>query len=82
MTVGALGSLAIGMMTRVALGHTGRPLVAGRSMAVAFLLVTVGALLRVTGFSALMPLAGCSWTVAFAIYLVRFVPVHLGPLRI
>jgi uncharacterized protein involved in response to NO len=82
LTVGALGSLAIGMMTRVALGHTGRPLVAGRSMVVAFVLVIVGALLRVTGFTALMPLAGCFWIVAFAIYLVRFVPVHLGPLRV
>jgi len=80
-TAGALGSLSIGMMTRVALGHTGRPLKAGYAMSGAFLLVNVAALLRIItpGF---LPLAALLWALAFVIYLVRFVPVHLGPLRV
>ena len=81
LTVGALGSLAIGMMTRVALGHTGRPLAAGWPMAAAFLLVTLAAILRVSGSVSLLSLAGSLWTAAFTIYFVRFLPVHLGPLR-
>lgn len=81
LTVGALGSLAIGMMTRVALGHTGRHLTAGWPMALAFILVITAAGLRVSGMVSLLSLAGTLWTAAFAIYFLRFLPVHLGPLR-
>jgi len=80
-TAGALGSLGIGMMTRVALGHTGRPLKAGYAMSVAFLLVNVAALLRIVT-PGLLSLAALLWALAFAIYLVRFLPVLLGPLRV
>lgn len=82
LTVGALGSLSIGMMTRVALGHTGRPLSAGWPMATAFILVTLAAAVRVSGVVGLLSLAGTLWTAAFAIYFLRFLPVHLGPLRV
>lgn len=82
LTVGALGSLAIGMMTRVALGHTGRSLTAGWPMAIAFILVIVAGILRVSGVVSLLSLAGTLWTGAFAVYFVRFLPVHLGPLRV
>lgn len=58
LTVGALGSLAIGMMTRVALGHTGRPINAGLPMTVAFVLINLAALLRLSGIVSLLPLAG------------------------
>lgn len=82
LTVGALGSLAIGMMTRVALGHTGRPLAAGWPMTTAFMLVTLAAVLRLGGAGGLLSLAGTLWTAAFAIYIACFLPVHLGPLRV
>ncbi|MGH8308139.1 MAG: NnrS family protein [Gammaproteobacteria bacterium] len=80
-TVGALGSLSIGMMTRVPLGHTGRLLTAGVPMTVAFGLVTLAAILRVSGVSSLWSIAGIVWTLAFAIYFIRFIPVHFGPRR-
>lgn len=79
-TAGALGALGIGMMTRVALGHTGRPLKAGRVMTLAFLLVNVAALLRIVA-PGLLSLAALLWALAFAIYLARFIPVHFGPFR-
>lgn len=82
LTVGALGSLAIGMMTRVGLGHTGRRLHAGNWMTAAFLLVQAAALLRVGADGNLLPLAASLWTLAFAIYFLRFLPVHFGPLRV
>jgi uncharacterized protein involved in response to NO len=78
MTAGALGTLTLGMMARVALGHTGRPLVAPAGMAFAFVAVTAAALLRVVGAlaapGALWPLlaAGLLWTSAFALYLVTY----------
>ncbi|MEX0744761.1 MAG: NnrS family protein [Phycisphaeraceae bacterium] len=45
-TVGAYGMLKIGLMTRVALRHTGRPLVAPAPMHIAFLMVFAAALVR------------------------------------
>ncbi|MGH8291853.1 MAG: NnrS family protein [Gammaproteobacteria bacterium] len=74
-TVGALGSLSIGMMTRVALGHTGRAMAAGPFMAAAFVLVSVAAVLRLIGAPGLLPTAGVLWALAFAIYFLRFLPV-------
>ena len=78
-TVGALGSLAIGMMTRVALGHTGRAMIAGPFMTVAFVLVNLAAVLRLINLPNLLPLAGGLWALAFAVYFIRFLPVMFTP---
>lgn len=87
-TVGALGCLAIGMMTRVALGHTGRELRAGALMTAAFVCMLLAAPVRlvapvVTGEFAHLPLAGAAllWSIAFALYFIRFVPVMINPRR-
>lgn len=81
LAVGATGGLIIGMMTRTARGHTGRPLQASRAEVLAYGLVMVAAVLRV-----LLPIlapqwlvlsllaAALAWSVAFAIYLVVYTP--------
>lgn len=46
--VGALGGLTIGMMARVSLGHTGRPLEAHPGVALSFALVALAAMTRLT----------------------------------
>ncbi|MGH8279186.1 MAG: NnrS family protein [Gammaproteobacteria bacterium] len=79
LTAGALGSLSIGMMTRVALGHTGRTMTAGPFLATAFALVSVGTILRLIGTPGLLPIAGVLWALAFAIYFLRFLPVMFTP---
>ena len=76
-TAGALGSLSIGMMTRVTLGHTGRAMTAGPFMTAAFVLVNVAAVLRLIGTSGLLPSAGTLWALAFAVCFVRFLPVMI-----
>jgi uncharacterized protein involved in response to NO len=83
-TVGALGSMMLGLMTRVALRHTGRPLVLPSAIVAAYLLIQVAALLRVagamTGSTALLvALAGAAWIAAFAIYLACFGSMLLSP---
>lgn len=78
-TVGALGSLSIGMMTRVALGHTGHAMAAGPFMAAAFMLVSVAVVLRLINTPGLLPIAGVLWALAFAIYFLRFLPVMFAP---
>lgn len=75
LTVGALGTLSLAMMVRVAQGHSGRPIRAGRGLAVAFLLPSAAAVLRLVGGPALWPVAGLLWSAAFAIYLVAVAPM-------
>ena len=49
LTVGAIGGLTIGMMTRTARGHTARPLEADGYEVASFLLVQAAAIVRVFG---------------------------------
>lgn len=85
-TAGGIGSLVLGMMTRVSLGHTGRMLAVGRTMAWAFAALSGSALLRVFGpqcmpahaVSALVVASGL-WSFAFAAFLLVQGPVLLAP---
>jgi uncharacterized protein involved in response to NO len=86
LTAGAIGALTLGMMTRVGLGHTGRMLAVPRTLAAAFLLVILGALLRVVAawlparvYLEAMVTAGLLWTLGFVIFLVVHAPVLLSP---
>lgn len=86
LTVGAMGSLTLGMMVRVGLGHTGRPLEASRPIVVAFVLVSLGAIARVfvplanlAWYRDALIAAGVLWSAAFALYLVVFVPILSAP---
>lgn len=84
--VGAIGSMTLAMMTRSALGHTGRPLVAGPAIVIAYLAVNLAALLRVLGpilrpdlsLPALVA-SGLLWTLAFVVFVVDFAPILTGP---
>jgi len=46
-TLGAIGSMTLGMMARVSLGHTGRELVVGWPLSAAFALINLAAVTRV-----------------------------------
>ena len=82
LTAGAFGSMILAVMTRVSLGHTGRPLVAPRGIALAYGLVSAGALLRTFGplaapslALALLVASGVLWSAAFAIFLAVYAPI-------
>lgn len=78
--VGAMGGMILGMITRTALGHTGRPLVAGWPETAAYLLVHLAAVARL--LAVLLPdgpvnwlsMAGHGWMAAFLLYMVAYVP--------
>ncbi|NMM84954.1 short-chain dehydrogenase [Rhodococcus sp. SRB_17] len=81
LAVGATGGLIIGMVTRTARGHTGRPLQASRAEVLAYALVMAAAVLRVLvplaapqWYAAALVGAALAWSSAFAIYLVLFTP--------
>lgn len=78
---GAIGGLIIGMITRTALGHTGRPLATGRAEVAAYVLVHLAAALRViaglaTGASypSLIAVSGALWSAAFLVYFAAYLP--------
>jgi uncharacterized protein involved in response to NO len=77
LTAGAIGTLTLGMMARVTLGHTGRPLQVPPVLTVAFIAISASAVLRVFGpwlradltRSALISSATL-WSLAFALYVL------------
>jgi uncharacterized protein involved in response to NO len=86
LTIGAIGGMTIGMMTRTARGHTGRPLRADRWEIACYVLVQLAAVVRVFGGLALpraylwtvLASAAC-WSLAFGIYAVRYWPILSRP---
>ena len=84
--VGGIGILTLGMMARVSLGHSGRPIEPARSIAIAFILLNVAAALRV--FGPLLPfgaytfwvhLAGGIWIICFLLFCRVYLPILSRP---
>jgi uncharacterized protein involved in response to NO len=82
LTLGAMTSLMLAMMTRSALGHTGRPLVAGPAEMISFGLVQAAAVVRVSMvflpavyYQAFINSSGLMWSVAFGVFLWKYIPV-------
>ncbi|ASJ76221.1 NnrS family protein [Granulosicoccus antarcticus] len=82
LTVGAIGTLIMGMMTRTARGHTGRALKADRFDISCYVLIQIAAVVRV--FlplwvpHLLMPsviVSAFLWSSAFGLYAIRYWPV-------
>ena len=86
LTIGAIGGLTLGMMTRSARGHTARPLVAGYAETGCFWLVQLAAAARV-----LLPIAvpavyvtgvvlsGLLWSAAFVLFTFEYWPMLTRP---
>jgi|SRR5690242_13544973 len=76
LTVAALGTLSLGMMVRVAQGHSGGPIQSNAALTLMFVLPSVAAILRL-GFN--QPSgwvwAAAAWFVAYTIYLVAIGPL-------
>lgn len=81
-TVGAMGSMILAMISRVTLGHTGRPLQPPRAMTLAFVLILVAAIIRVVvpgwlpqwgqwGFA----LASVAWLISYGLFVFFYGPM-------
>lgn len=86
LTVGAIGGLTLGMMTRTARGHTGRLLVADHFELMMFVLIQVAAVVRVFGgiaspglYLISVQLSTLLWTAAFGLYAVRYWSILTRP---
>lgn len=79
---GAMGGMIIGMMTRTARGHTGRPLEVGRWEVASYGLVHLGAALRVvvplvlpSAYGVAIVASAVCWSLAFVLYLAVYWPM-------
>ncbi|MDA8457255.1 NnrS family protein [Acidovorax sp. GBBC 3334] len=86
LTVGAIGGLVIGMVTRTARGHTGRPLRADGWETACYALVLAAAAVRVAWPLAApaqtvhaVLLSAVLWSAGFGLYAVRYWPVLSRP---
>jgi uncharacterized protein involved in response to NO len=85
-TVGAIGGLTLGMMTRTARGHTARPLVAGPAEIAAYVLVQAAAVTRAIvpqlapgAYVTAVLTSSLFWFAAFALFTVAFYPILSRP---
>jgi len=86
LTTGAISGFMLAMMMRSSLGHTGRPLVASGVDMSAFLLLQLAAIIRVAAgflpvaaYEPAVVLSGAIWTLAFLVFLLRYLPMLIRP---
>jgi uncharacterized protein involved in response to NO len=85
LTAGAIGTMIVAVMTRVARGHTGRALHAGPYTVTIYVLVNVGAILRVaagfggSSFLLLINLSATAWVAGFLVFALRYGPWLTAP---
>lgn len=85
LTVGAIGTITLAVMTRASLGHTGRPLVAGPRSTVIYALVTLAAVLRLIAplaggaYLSVLSLSAIAWSGAFGLFVLFYAPPLMAP---
>ena len=86
LTIGAIGSMTLGFMSRAALGHTGRELKVTTAITIAYLLVSLAAIIRLAGDFLPAELrddailfSGAVWIAAFLIFVVTYWPILTRP---
>ncbi len=84
--LGFFSSMLIGMVSRVTLGHSGRPVLADRAMWAAFCLMQAAAVLRLVGElplpgggATLLWLSSVAWFGAFAVWAAVYAPLLWRP---
>jgi len=85
LTTGAVGTMTLAVMTRASLGHTGRPKHAGPATVCIYVLVSLGATLRVFGPGTGLPTnlvlgsAGAAWSGAYLLFALVYGPYLVRP---
>lgn len=83
--LGAMSSLILGMMTRVSLGHTGRPLTLPRFGVLIYASISTAAIIRLlvalnwVNFQIGLILTTIAWIVAFGFFTILYYPILTKP---
>jgi uncharacterized protein involved in response to NO len=82
---GAMGTLILGVMSRVALGHTGRPLLLPRWGLLIYVAISLAAVARVLAaldwldYQMGLVIAASGWTIAFGVFTWIYWPILTSP---
>jgi uncharacterized protein involved in response to NO len=86
LTIGAAATMILAVMTRAALGHTGRRLVVAKPVALAYGLLLVAAVTRVFGpvlpvapYAVTVAIAAALWIASFALYVAVYTSILVRP---
>ena len=85
LTVGGMGGLILAMISRVSLGHTGRPLSPPKAMSAAYIFITLATIVRAFGPWVLpektilfIDISGTFWIFAFGIFVITYAPMLMS----
>ncbi len=86
LSLGAIGGMMMGMMTRSALGHTGRAIHARWIETTCYWLIQIGVVLRIMSFfvsedlyMTVLTLAALTWSSAFGLFAIAYWPILARP---
>lgn len=85
LTVGAMGTMILSMISRVSLGHTGRMIVVGKTMTFAFIAIILAFIVRVFGsyilsdYSFVISLSVLLWVIAYGCFIKLYLPILTKP---
>jgi uncharacterized protein involved in response to NO len=85
LTAGAIGTMVLAVMTRVSLGHTGRPLKADRTTILIYGTITAAAVARIAAAfisglqMPLLTLSAMFWIAGFASFAIWYGPMLVAP---
>ncbi|MCG8435057.1 MAG: NnrS family protein, partial [Gammaproteobacteria bacterium] len=85
LTVGAMGTMILSMISRVSLGHTGRRIVAGYAVTVAFMFILMAALFRTAGpvllgnYITALVVSALLWAIAYGLFVVKYLRILTRP---
>ena len=83
LTVGAIGTMILAVMTRATRGHSGRDLVADRMTVIIYALVNAAAIARIAaalaiGPASLLTISAGFWILSFVLFCLRYGPMLFG----
>jgi uncharacterized protein involved in response to NO len=84
-TAGAIGTMTLGMMARVSLGHTGRSLEIPTCVKIAFIMMVLAAVIRICiqwlpmEYMTTLYISGALWIAAWALFLYRYTALLIKP---
>ena len=85
LTAGTIATMTLAVMTRASRGHTGRVIEADPVTLAVYIMVSIGALLRVLApllpgiYMDLLIAGGTLWSAAFALFAIRYGPMLMRP---
>lgn len=85
LTVGAMGLMILAMISRVSLGHTGRQIVVGAVMSLAFAIMFLTFVVRVfapmmfNNYMGIIMVAAIGWGLSYSLFVLLYTPILTTP---